>query len=97
MCRRLRGFYRFLEARKAAEIEAAFGVRLCCPVDEFNAARHVGEEAGAAVAPPTPERVTEFFGFCKHRITQRGSTLRPRGTMRCFERCITRGCGPRKW
>jgi hypothetical protein len=28
-------FHRFLQARKAAEIEAAFGVRLVCPVDEF--------------------------------------------------------------
>src|SRR5262245_7084492 len=31
-----KGFHRFLTARKAAEIEAVFGVRLVCPVDEFN-------------------------------------------------------------
>lgn len=37
-----KGFHRFLGVRKAAEIEVAFGVRLACPVDEFNAARHVG-------------------------------------------------------
>ncbi len=30
-----KGFHRFLQARKAIEIEAAFGVRLVCPVDEF--------------------------------------------------------------
>src|SRR5688572_4705584 len=34
-----KGFHAFLVARKAAEIEAAFGVRLVDPVDEFNAAR----------------------------------------------------------
>jgi site-specific recombinase XerD len=33
----LKGFHRFLMARRAVEIEAAFGVRLSCPVDEFNA------------------------------------------------------------
>jgi integrase/recombinase XerD len=32
-----KGFHRFLEVRKAAEIEATFGVRLACPLDEFNA------------------------------------------------------------
>ena len=40
-----KGFHRFLQARKAIEIEAAFGVRLVCPVDEFNACeadRYVG-------------------------------------------------------
>jgi len=37
-----KGFHRFLQSRKAAEIEAAFGVRPVCPVDEFNASRHVG-------------------------------------------------------
>ena len=39
-----KGFHRFLEVRKAAEIEVAFGVRLACPLDEFNAARHVGDD-----------------------------------------------------
>jgi site-specific recombinase XerD len=61
-------FHRFLQVRKAAEIEAAFGVRLSCPVDEFNAARHVGEDAGLGAAPPTPERMSEFFEFLKTRI-----------------------------
>lgn len=27
-----KGFYRFLEVRTAAEIEAAFGMRLACPL-----------------------------------------------------------------
>jgi integrase/recombinase XerD len=53
-----KGFHRFLEVRKAVEIEAAFGVRLVCPVDVFNAARHVGEDSPAADPPPLPERVT---------------------------------------
>jgi site-specific recombinase XerD len=63
-----KGFHRFLEVRKAAEIEAAFGVRLACPLDEFNAARHVGDDSPAAQAPPTPERVAAFFEFLKGRI-----------------------------
>ncbi|MFB7676906.1 tyrosine-type recombinase/integrase [Kitasatospora purpeofusca] len=63
-----KGFHRFLQARKAAEIEAAFGVRLVCPVDEFNASRHVGDDSPAMLPPPTPERVEEFFDFLKTRI-----------------------------
>jgi integrase/recombinase XerD len=63
-----KGFHRFLEIRKAAEIEAAFGVRLACPLDEFNAARHVGDDSPATEAPPTPERVAAFFEFLKQRI-----------------------------
>ncbi|MER6678740.1 site-specific integrase [Streptomyces sp. NPDC000983] len=61
-------FHRFLQARKAAEIEAAFGARLVCPVDEFNASRHVGDDSPTLLPPPTPERVTEFFDFMKRRI-----------------------------
>jgi site-specific recombinase XerD len=62
------GFHRFLEVRKAAEIEAAFGVRLACPLDEFNAARHVSDDSPTAQAPPAPERVAAFFEFLKGRI-----------------------------
>lgn len=61
-------FHRFLQARKAAEIEAAFGVQLVCPVDEFNAARHVADDSPALEPPPTPERIGEFFDFLKGRI-----------------------------
>lgn len=63
-----KAFHRFLQVRKAAEIEAAFGVRLVCPVDEFNASRHVGDDSPQTLAPPTPERVAEFFEFLKARI-----------------------------
>lgn len=63
-----KGFHRFLQARKAVEIEAAFGVRLVCPVDEFNASRHVGDDSPALLPPPTPERVAELFDFVKQRI-----------------------------
>jgi site-specific recombinase XerD len=63
-----KGFHRFLEVRRAAEIEAAFGVRLACPLDEFNAARHVGDDSPSVDAPPTPERVAAFFDFLKTRI-----------------------------
>lgn len=63
-----KGFHRFLQTRKAAEIETCFGVRLVCPVDEFNASRHVGDDSPALLAPPTPERVEAFFHFLKTRI-----------------------------
>lgn len=63
-----KAFHRFLQVRKAAEIEAGFGVRLVCPVDEFNASRHVGDESPQTMPPPAPERVTEFFEFLKGRI-----------------------------
>ena len=61
-------FHRFLLVRKASEIEATFGVVLDVPVDEFNAARHVGNDSPSAVAPPTPERMDEFFAFLRDRV-----------------------------
>ena len=63
-----KGFHGFLVARKAAEIEAAFGVRLVDPVDEFNSARHVGVDSPESRPPPSPERLEGFFDFCKQRI-----------------------------
>jgi integrase/recombinase XerD len=63
-----KGCHAFLVARKAAEIEAAFGVRLVNPVDEFNAARHVGADSPSTNAPPSPERMEEFFEFLRGRI-----------------------------
>ena len=63
-----KGFHQFLQVRKAVEIDAVFGVRLTCPIDEFNASRHVGDDSPELSPPPTPERVTEFFEFLKTRI-----------------------------
>ena len=63
-----KGFHQFLVARKAVEIEAAFGVRLQSPLDEFNAARHVANDSPSTMAPPSPERLEEFFGFLRDRI-----------------------------
>lgn len=60
-------FHRFLQVPKAVEIEASFGVRLVCPIDEFNASRH-GDDSPALLAPLTPERVAEVFDFMKSRI-----------------------------
>jgi site-specific recombinase XerD len=45
-----KGFHRFLEVRKAIEIEAAFGVRLVCPVDEYNSSRHVSSDSLPAMS-----------------------------------------------
>jgi integrase/recombinase XerD len=63
-----KSFHAFLVARKAGEIEASFGIRLVDPVDEFNAARHVGADSPSAKPPPSPERMEEFFDFLKARI-----------------------------
>jgi site-specific recombinase XerD len=63
-----KGFFAFLAARKAAEIEASFGVRLTDPVDEFNAARHVGADSPQSRPPPTPARVEGFFAFLRQRV-----------------------------
>lgn len=62
-------FHRFLVARKAAEIEATFGVVLADPVDEFNASRHVGNDGSPSTRPPpSPERMEAFFEFLRERI-----------------------------
>lgn len=63
-----KGFYRFLQARRAGVIEATFGVALSCPVDEFNASRHVADESPALLPPPTVERMNAFFEFMKGRV-----------------------------
>lgn len=63
-----KGFHAFLVARKAAEIEARFGIHLVDPLDEFNAARHVGNDSPSVSPPPSPERCEEFFAFCKERV-----------------------------
>jgi integrase/recombinase XerD len=63
-----KGFFAFLLARKAAEIEAYFGIRLADPVDEYNAARHVGADSPESRPPPTPERLDGFFGFLRERV-----------------------------
>jgi hypothetical protein len=49
-----KNFHAFLAVRKAAEIEAASGIRLEDPVDEFNAARHVSADSPAAEPPAGP-------------------------------------------
>jgi site-specific recombinase XerD len=63
-----KGFFGFLAARKQAEIQAWFGVRLADPVDEFNAARHVGNDSPGVAPPPTHERMDAFFGFLRERL-----------------------------
>jgi len=63
-----KGFHAFLVARKAVEIAALFGVALTDPLDEFNAARHVGSDSPATRPPPSPERMEAFFDFLKGRI-----------------------------
>lgn len=63
-----KGFFSFLLERKAAQIEAIFGVRLVDPIDTFNAARHVGAESPHVPPPPTPQRMETFFAFLRERV-----------------------------
>jgi site-specific recombinase XerD len=63
-----RGFFSFLQARKAVEIETLFGCRLQDPLDRFNRARHVSSETPGLVPPPTVERVDAFFAFLRERL-----------------------------
>jgi integrase/recombinase XerD len=61
-------FHRYLVARKAAQIEVSFGVQIADPLDEFNAARHVGNDSPSTRPPPTPERMELFFEFLRDRV-----------------------------
>lgn len=63
-----KGFYGFLVARRAVEIEAHFGVRLQDPIDAFNASRHVGNDSPATRPPPSEERMERFFAFLRERV-----------------------------
>ncbi len=91
-----RGFFGFLQARKAVEIEALFGCRLRDPLDRFNSARHVASETPGLVPPPTVELVDAFFEFLRGRLETARTWASARGTMRRFGLCITRGCGRRR-
>lgn len=63
-----KSFHAFLSVRKAVEIRAVFGVQLVDPLDDFNVIHHVDSSSPSAVAPPSDERMEEFFDFLKHRI-----------------------------
>jgi site-specific recombinase XerD len=64
----LRGFVGFLSDRKASEIEARFGVHVASPLDRHNAARHVGNDSPATLAPPGEIRLAAFFDFLRERV-----------------------------
>jgi integrase/recombinase XerD len=71
-----KGFYAFVEARHALEVERCFGVVMANPVDAFNSPTHVGPGFEAVRPPPTPERLDEFFAFLREQI----ATARKYGT-----------------
>lgn len=77
-----KGFFTFLCARKVVEIEAMFGMRLADPVDEFNAARHVGTDSPHVLPPPTPQRLDTFFAFLRERIATARSIRHGRPRLR---------------
>ena len=64
----VQGFHGFLVTRRAAQIEAAFGVRLEDPIDAFNASRHVGNDSPATRPPPSEARMERFFAFLRERV-----------------------------
>lgn len=64
----LLSFHRFVRTRKAAEVDAWFGLRLVDPIDEFNTIVHVSDEGGAARVPPSVERLDVFFETLRERI-----------------------------
>lgn len=66
--RAFKGFHGFLVARRAADVQALFGVTLVDPIDEFNASRHVANDSVRATAPPQPQRLEDFFDFLKARV-----------------------------
>jgi integrase family protein with SAM-like domain len=87
-----KNFHAFLVARKAAAIEAAFGVRLADPVDEFNAARHVGADSpSASQRRPGKNPGPPAAGRCRrcepvpalHRMRRTGQVPRP-GPVPCL-------------
>jgi integrase/recombinase XerD len=63
-----KSFHAFLTARKAAEIEAWYAVRLEDPVDEFNASRHVANDSASTRPPPSEQRMEDFFAFLRERV-----------------------------
>ncbi len=71
-----KNFHVFVSARFAVEIEHRFGVVINNPVDAFNRPVNVGVGVGAAPAPPTVERLDEFFEFMRGQI----ATARKYGT-----------------
>ena len=89
-----KGFYAFVEQRHGVEIERRFGVVMVNPVDGFNSPTHVASGCEATPAPPTVERLEEFFGSYASRSPRPASTAPQRVTTRCSARCITPGCDP---
>jgi site-specific recombinase XerD len=71
-----KGFYAFVEARYAVEVEQRFDVVMINPVDAFNSPTHVGSGWEATCPPPTPERLEAFFAFLRDQI----ATARKYGT-----------------
>ena len=96
-------FHRFLAVRKATEIEAAFGVVLADPVDEFNASRHVGNDSPSMKAPPTPlVNMDDFFAFfvipgiaTARKFAHSGSRLRL--DPHALSRWPASRCRPHRW
>ena len=85
-----KGFFAFLAARKAAEIEACFGVRLADPVDEFNAARHVGADSPQTRPPPTPARMEGVLRVLAPAGGHRPGVRRGRPGLRALPDAVSR-------
>jgi integrase/recombinase XerD len=87
-----KNFHAFLAVRKAAEIEAAFGIRLEDPVDEFNAARRVSADSLAAEPRRARNGWRTSSPSCGNGSPARASTRSPAGITPCSGPCISPGC-----
>jgi hypothetical protein len=87
-----RGFFSFLQTRKAVEIETLFGCRLRDPLDRFNSARHVSSETPGLLPPPTVERVEAFFEFLRERLESARKWAPAARDYALFRTRITPGC-----
>ncbi len=82
---------------KAVEIEAAFGVRLVCPVDEYNSARHVSSDSPAQRSRRRlPSGPRSSSAFCWPGSARPASTRPPPAIMHCSAPSITPGSVARR-
>ena len=96
VCPDVQGVPSVPQARKAAEIESGFGVRLVPRWTSSTRRAMWPTTRRPSTAPPTPEGLEEFFAFLKVGSRRPASLRPPPGTMPCSARSITPGCGPRR-
>ncbi len=88
-----KGFHAFLVARKTAEIEAAFGIRLVDPVDRVQRSTSCGRGLSFNECPTQPRTDGGVLRVLEGARSGRLASTRPQhGTTHCFGRCTWPGC-----